>query len=225
MNYRNNSVQEIDVLLSLSRLRILDLRVGSKPEMRLMLGSMADLEGSINSSRQEENDDKITSSVEPQAPMVVLDTKIKEGLQASIIRIQRPRLLVVLDFLLAVGEFFVPSLATLTGKDDCNDPILDQDHIRLVDPYYKQQEPVVTISSQRKLIVDFHNCYEFTYDGCGNTLCIQTENLDQDRSDGGPIDPVILIGAGKKLFFKNLKIKVLLCSKYLVYFKFVFLSL
>ena len=32
------------------------------------------------------------------------------------LRFQRPRLLVAMDFLLAVGEFFVPSLAALAGK-------------------------------------------------------------------------------------------------------------
>lgn len=196
--------------------------MGSKPEMRLMLGSMADLETNIISSKLEENGDKITTLVEPQAPMMVLDTKIKEGFQALIIRIQRPRLLVVLDFLLAVGEFFLPSLAKLTGKDDCNDPIIDNDHVRLVEPYYKQKDPVMTLSSQRKLIVDFPNFHEFTYDGCGNTLCIQRENVAQDGSDSFVIDPVILIGAGKKLFFKNVKIKV---QKYLTYFESGLLSL
>jgi len=42
-------------------------------------------------------------------------------LRSTVLRFQRPRLLMAMDFLLALGEFFVPSLGALTGKDTDRD--------------------------------------------------------------------------------------------------------
>ncbi|KAI5061209.1 hypothetical protein GOP47_0023714 [Adiantum capillus-veneris] len=205
LNYRSTSLQETTLLLTLPRLCILDLRPATKPEMQLMLGSMADTEGNILSS--------VSASQEtvmgPRPPMLVMDAKLKQDSQAFIIRIQRPRLLVVLDFLLSVGEFFVPSLAAVTSKeenmDSCNDPLTGQEHLRLATACFKQEAELMTISSNRRLIVDFPEIDVFTYDGCGNTLVLDIKKNGVSLSSVG--EPIIVIGAGKKLVFKNITIK------------------
>eukprot|EP00250_Pteridium_aquilinum_P021886 c25256_g1_i1 orf=924-13886(-) len=205
LNYRSTSIQEMTVLLTLPRLCVLDLRSATKPEMRLMLGSMADTDGTVFSNISGVQE---TCSNGPRPPMLVMDAKLKQDSQAFIVRIQRPRLLVVLDFLMSVGEFFVPSLATRNKEetmDSCNDPLVLQDHLRLVTTEYKQEAAVVTISSSQMLIADHPDIDVFTYDGCGNTLCV--EIAESDVSNLATVKPVIIIGAGKKLNFKNVKIK------------------
>lgn len=206
LNYRSTSIQEMTLLLTLPRLCILDLRSATKPEMRLMLGSMADAESSVSSGMASMAGVEEACSSGPRPPMLVMDAKLKQDSQAFILRIQRPRLLVVLDFLLSVGEFFVPSLATVKNKeegmDSCHDPLIVQEHLRLVTSYYKQEAETLTISSSRRLIADYPDIDVFTYDGCGNTLCLDCTDSDVSQ----PI-MAIIIGAGKKLHFKNVKIK------------------
>ncbi|MCO5593425.1 hypothetical protein L7F22_047439 [Adiantum nelumboides] len=203
LNYRSTSLQEITVLLTLPRFCILDLRPSTKPEMRLMLGSMADTEGSTLSNVPQD------TVMSPRPPMLVMDAKLKQDSQAFIVRIQRPRLLVVLDFLLSVGEFFVPSLAAVTSKeenmDSCNDPLTSQEHLRLVTAYFKQEMELMTLSSNRRLIVDYAGIDVFTYDGCGNTLALDISEKNVSLPSVG--EPLIVIGAGKKLIFKNITIK------------------
>ena len=44
LSYCSSSTNSMDVLITLSKLSVLDQRFDTKPEMRLMLGSMADVE-------------------------------------------------------------------------------------------------------------------------------------------------------------------------------------
>lgn len=210
LNYRSTSSEELDVLVTLPRLCVLDLRSDTKPEMRLMLGSMVDMEdyGALGGQGQGDGNNEFLHKG-PFPPMLVMDVRMKKESQAFVIRIQRPRLLVVIDFLLSVGEFFVPSLAAITGKDEAmnahKDPIIVKDHIRLTSPVYRQDKTVVTLSANQQLIVDAPDIIEFTYDGGGNILFLDTPD---DQAPQRPrTHPVIVVGPGKKLSFKNVRIK------------------
>lgn len=204
--YRTSSISEIDLYVTLSKLSVLDLRPSTKPEMRLMLGSMTDVEddGLNNEPRG------ATKSDIPKLTMLVMDWRVKTDSQAFVVRMQQPRLLVVLDFLLAVGEYFVPALGIITGREEVmdiqNDPVTMHDHVRLNASLYEQKEDIVFLSPHRQLIADSYDVDEFTYDGCGNTIClIGKDNLKGNSSPS--LQPLIIIGYGKKLRFKNIRIK------------------
>ena len=51
-----------------------------------------------------------------------MDLEMRASSQLLVVRIHLPRVLVVPDFLLAVGEFFVPALGAITGKEEVMDP-------------------------------------------------------------------------------------------------------
>lgn len=202
----------MDVLITLSKLSVLDQRFDTRPEMRLMLGSMADVEklGGPSGPIRVDVEDATDSS--PQLTMLVLDLRFKPESQAIVIRLQRPRLLMVVDFLLAIGEFFVPSLGNAALESDPENPQNDaevvDDHIRLATSLYQQEDDTIVLSCERQLIVEAYDVDEFIYDGCGKTLL-----LDVKDTDIGPAswEPFIVIGCGKKLQFKNVRIEVVLC--------------
>jgi vacuolar protein sorting-associated protein 13A/C len=91
LSYCSSSTNSMDVLITLSKLSVLDQRFDTRPEMRLMLGSMADVEklGPIRVNMEDATDSS------PQLTMLVLDLRFKPESQAIVIRLQRPRLLVV----------------------------------------------------------------------------------------------------------------------------------
>ena len=208
LSYCSSSTNSMDVLITLSKLSVLDQRFDTRPEMRLMLGSMADVEklGPIRVNMEDATDSS------PQLTMLVLVLRFKPESQAIVIRLQRPRLLVVVDFLLAIGQFFVPSLGNAALESDPENPQNDaevvDDHIRLATSLYQQEDDTVVLSSGRQLIVEAYDVDEFIYDGCGKTLI-----LDAKDDEIGPVfwEPFIVIGCGKKLRFKNVRIEVILC--------------
>ncbi|CAM6102066.1 unnamed protein product [Calypogeia fissa] len=217
LSYSTTTAQEMDLYVTLPKLSVVDLRADTKPEMRLMLGSMSDVDiagGSgvetptthrgPNGSRQSDG------TTCPQLTMLVMDMHTKPDSQAIMIRVQRPRLLVVVDFLVAIAEFFVPSLGSITGRDEAmdvsNDPITQQDHIRLQTVYYLQSEENVILSAGRQLVADAHDIDEFVYDGGGNSLFL---DISEDDAGNAQLDlePLIFIGCNKHLRFKNIHIK------------------
>lgn len=211
LSYCNSSANNMDILITLSKLSVLDQRWDTRPEMRLMLGSMADVEklGVPQAPGRPIVTDDQSEESSPQLTMLVLDLRFKPDSQAVVLRVQRPRLLVVVDFLLAVGEFFVPSLGDVTGRSDLdnsqNDTVAVDDHIRLTTSLHLQEEETVVLSAQKQLIVEAHDVDEFVYDGCGKTLCL---NVKDDENGPSCWEPLIFIGWRKKLRFKNIHIKV-----------------
>lgn len=202
----------MDILITLSKLSVLDQRPDTRPEMRLMLGSMADVEKlgvPVRTAVEDEN----ALDTSPELTMLVLDLRFKPESQAYVIRVQRPRLLVVVDFLLAVAEFFVPSLGKAALESDHensqNDTDVVDEHIRLATSSYQQKDDTIVLSSERQLIAEAYDVDEFIYDGCGNTLL-----LDVKDDENGPafMEPLILIGSGKNLRFKNVRIEVSVCD-------------
>jgi len=155
-------------------------------------------------------EDSSTDAGVSNLTMLILDYRWRSSFQSFVIRIQQPRILVVLDFLLPVVEYFVPSLGTITGREESldpkNDPLMRADDIILSDHVFLQRENFIQLSPVRQLIVDGCGIDEFIYDGCGGTISLCEEFDKKGQVYSGII---IIIGHGKRLRFKNVKIEVL----------------
>ncbi|WVZ12338.1 hypothetical protein V8G54_016868 [Vigna mungo] len=217
VSYRMTSLSETDLFVTIPKFSILDVRPDTKPEMRLMLGSFVDASkqaftgpflfnpGSFRKTTSEAGIDDM-----PISTMFLIDYRWRVSSQSYVIRIQQPRVLVVPDFLLAVAEFFVPSLGALTGREEImdpkNDPISKNSSIVLMESIYKQKEDVVHLSPSKQLVADWVGIDEYTYDGCGKVICLSVET-DAKEVRTTRFRPIIVIGHGKKLRFVNVKIE------------------
>ncbi|KAI4370200.1 hypothetical protein MLD38_018571 [Melastoma candidum] len=220
VSYRSTSLFETDLYVTLPRFSVLDIRPETKSEMRLMLGSSSDSSrissaGDISFlSRKPSRSWKTSlSGLELAVPcptMFLMDYRWRASSHSVVVRIQQPRVLVVPDFLLAVGEFFVPSLGTITGREETmdprNDPVTKNKTIVLSEPVYKQHEDIVHLSPDRQLVADALGINEYVYDGCGKTIHL-SGRADLKESHMSRSDSIVFIGRGKKLRFVNVKIE------------------
>lgn len=219
---RMTSSSETDLYVTIPKFSVLDIRPDTKPEMRLMLGSSTDASRQVStgnlpfflnkgSFRRTESEDGFHVDL-PISTMFLMDYRWRKSSQSFVVRIQQPRVLVVPDFLLAVTEFFVPALGTITGREETmnprNDPVTRNSCIILSEPIYKQREEVVHLSPSRQLVADISGIDEYTYDGCGKTICL-SEETDAKEFEWMRLRPIIVIGRGKRLRFVNVKIEVL----------------
>lgn len=208
----------------------MDNRPDTKPEMRLMLGSSTDVSKQVSSGnfphlpnrasfRRMQSVSVLDMDV-PYSTMFLMDYRWRLSSQSCVVRVQQPLVLVVPDFLLAIGEFFVPALGTITGREEAmdpkKDPICRSNSIVLSESVYKQREDVVHLSPSRQLIVDAKGVDEYTYDGCGKVICLSEETNMKFNSVRS--QPIIIIGRGKRLKFVNIKIEVLHTFHFFVYY-------
>ncbi|KAL5541456.1 hypothetical protein UlMin_009166 [Ulmus minor] len=220
VSYRMTSLSETDLYITIPKFSVLDVRPDTKPEMRLMLGSSTDASKQVSagnspfslnkgSFRKTESEAGLHGDL-PISTMFLMDYRWRKSSESFVVRIQQPRVLVVPDFLLAVSEFFVPALGTITGREETmdpkNDPVGRSSSIVLSAPIYKQTEDVVHLSPSRQLVADCSAVDEFTYDGCGMTICL-SEETDVKESHWVRSQPIIIIGCGKRLRFVNVKIE------------------
>lgn len=217
LSYRTTSLSETDLYVTVPRFSILDIRPETKSEMRLMLGSSSDSsrissagDFSFLSKKPSHGRKNSLSSLElvVSCPtMFLMDYRWRTSSQSIVVRFQQPRVLVVPDFLLAVGEFFVPALAAITGREESmdpkNDPLTKNQLIVLSEPVYKQYEDVVHLSPDRQLVANALGINEYVYDGCGKTI-----HLSERADSRARAEPIVFIGRGKKLRFVNVKIEV-----------------
>uniref|UniRef100_A0A6N2LUY9 PH domain-containing protein n=1 Tax=Salix viminalis TaxID=40686 RepID=A0A6N2LUY9_SALVM len=220
VSYRMTSLAETDLYVTISKFSILDIQPDTKPEMRLMLGSSTDATKQVSggnipyslnrSSFWRMNSEYDLEADTPNSTMFLMDYRWRPSSQSFVVRIQQPRVLVVPDFLLAVGEYFVPSLGTITGREELinpkKDPISRSNCIVLSESVYKQSEDVVHLSPSRQLVADAKLVDEYTYDGCGKIICL-SEETDTKEFHSGRSRPIIVIGRGKRLRFVNVKIE------------------
>jgi vacuolar protein sorting-associated protein 13A/C len=221
VSYRMTSLSETDLFVTIPKFSILDVRLDTKPEMRLMLGSSSDafkqavtqkVPSTINPGSFRRTPSEVGIDDTPISTMLLMDYRWRMSSQSFVIRVQQPRVLVVPDFLLAVAEFFVPALGALTGReettDPMNDPISKNSSIVLMEAVYRQDEDVVHLSPSKQLVADCVDIDEYTYDGCGKVICLSDET-DTKEVRGTRFRPIIVIGRGKRLRFVNVKIEVI----------------
>ncbi|KAK1591812.1 hypothetical protein Q3G72_014066 [Acer saccharum] len=213
VSYRVTSLSEMDLYVTVPKFSIMDIRPNTKPEMRLMLGSSTDASRQSSTGKLLNKYSFRRSSSElgldvdvPISTMFLMDYRWRPSSLSYVVRIQQPRVLVVPDFLLTVGEFFVPALGTITGRDEAmdpkNDPISKNNSIVLSESVYRQSEDVVHLSPSRQLIADAVGIEEYTYDGCGKVI-----SLSEEKHTKAKYRPIIIIGCGKSLRFVNVKIE------------------
>nr|DAD29104.1 TPA_asm: hypothetical protein HUJ06_030572 [Nelumbo nucifera] len=219
VSYRMTSLSETDIYITIPSFSILDIRPDTKSEMRLMLGSSdilrqssaGNVHVSLNKSETVRMDPEASHDMDaPISTMLLMDYRLQSSSCSFVVHIQQLRVLVVLDFLLAVVEFFVPSLGAITGREEMLDPKNDSltrnDSIILSSPLYKQKDDVVHLSPCKQLIADAVGVDEYIYDGCGGTICL-SEEIDLKEISPSRLQPIIVIGHGKKLRFMNVKIE------------------
>lgn len=224
------SLSETDLYVTIPKFSIMDIRPSTKPEMRLMLGSSTDASKQLFSGKVplfsnkrsfKRPNSEVDLDIEvPVSTMLLMDYRWRSSSLSYVVRIQQPRVLVVPDSLLAVGEFFVPSLGTITGRDEAmdpkNDPISRSNNIVLSEPVYTQSEDVVHLSPSRQLVADAVGVDEYIYDGCGKIICLSAEKHMKDFQSS-KYRPIIIIGRGKRLRFVNVKIEACILSSFQVY--------
>ncbi|XLR57836.1 hypothetical protein S83_008508, partial [Arachis hypogaea] len=150
----------------------------------------------LNAFSHQQNQDSVNSSIVkengfPVPTMLIVDVKFAQDSTFVSLCIQRPQLLVALDFLLAVVEFFVPTVGNMLSYEEHN-----MSHML---------EAVIMDQSIYPLIVDNETFDHFIYDGHGGTLYLkdgQGFNLTEASSEA-----LIYVGSGKKLQFKNVVVK------------------
>ncbi|XP_021892868.1 uncharacterized protein LOC110810874 isoform X2 [Carica papaya] len=158
---------------------------------------MTRLEGD-HANVTEGTDDKLVPT------MLNLDAKFGQCSTFVSICIQRPQLLVALDFLLAIIEFFVPTVGNMLSTEEDN-KYLHVDAILMDKSTYRQPAAEFSLSPCSPLIVEDERFDHFIYDGEGRILYLKDRHgfcLSSPSSEA-----MIYVGNGKSLQFKNVVIK------------------
>ncbi|XP_010540792.1 PREDICTED: uncharacterized protein LOC104814451 [Tarenaya hassleriana] len=208
--YKSNTKGEGFLTATLKGFGVIDDREGTEKEFRLTVGRPGFID--FGDSRfptdggQRLAESRIIKGGDnrPFPSMLILDAQFGQLSTSVSICIQRPQLLVALDFLLAVVEFFVPTMGGALSSEDENNPYV-LDAIIMDQPIYEQQTAEISFSPQSPLIVEDERYDHFVYDGNGGTLFLKDRH-GSILSSIGP-EPVIYIGSGKRLQFRNVVIK------------------
>ncbi|KAF8032759.1 hypothetical protein BT93_D1608 [Corymbia citriodora subsp. variegata] len=212
--YKSNKGGEGFLSASLDGFTVMDDRVGTEEGLRLAIGKPEDIRNSpINAAIDYKNwsrdyiDATNDNDVKIVPTMLILDAKFSQSSSFMSLCVQRPQLLVALDFLLAVVEFFVPSIGDVLSHEDDEESLALNivDAVTLDQSVYRQPSAEMALSPQRPLIVDDERYDHFIYDGQGGTLYLKDRwgtNLSAPSKE-----TMIYVANGKKLQFKNVNIK------------------
>lgn len=209
--YRTNMLGEGFLSASLKGFSVIDDREGTEEALRWAIGKP---ERNVSAPSQHMIADEENSGVGEYFPknapetvptMLILDAKFGQYLTFVSLRVQRPQLLVALDFLLAVAEFFVPALQSMVSNEGDENLSNIVDAVILDQPHYRQTSAKIELSPKRPLVADDERWDHFTYDGQGKILSLQ----DRGGSDisSPSTEAIIYVGSGKRLQFKNVHIK------------------
>ncbi|XP_019086561.1 PREDICTED: uncharacterized protein LOC104718635 [Camelina sativa] len=208
--YKSNTHDEGFLTATLKGFSVIDNREGTGKEFRLAVGRPADLDFEESHFLTDE-DQGLTQShvtkesdIRPFPSMLTLDAQFGQLSTFVSVSIQRPQLLVALDFLLAVVEFFVPTIGSvLSSEEDKNLNMVDA--IIMDKSIYKQQTAEAFLSPLGPLIVEDEKFDNFVYDGNGGTLYLKDRNGGILSSPS--TEPIIYVGSGKRLQFRNVVFK------------------
>ncbi|KAL6543919.1 hypothetical protein OROGR_010416 [Orobanche gracilis] len=188
--YKSNTLGEGSLSATLKELIVVDDREGTEDELRLAIGK-PDISG-CNASRS------VPENMDPN----VEDTALMDSTRQYT---PRPQLLVALDFLLAILEFFVPTVRGELLYDDNANPLHFMDALVLDQPIFHQPSDGFSISPQKPLVADDERFDLFIYDGRGGILYLKDRrglNLSCPS-----VEALVYVGNGKKLQFRNVTIR------------------
>ena len=210
--YKSSTAGKGFLSATLQGFSVFDDREGVEKEFRLAIGKPENFGASpLNAFSYYQNQDSVDSSkvkensFEPVPTMLIVDVKFAQDSTFVSVCVQRPQLLVALDFLLAVVEFFVPTVSSMLSYEEHNMSHM-LEAIIVDQSIYKQPCAEFSLSPQKPLIVDDESFDLFIYDGDGGTLYLKDRqgfNLTETSSEA-----LIYVGSGKKLQFRNIVIKV-----------------
>ncbi|GMN21548.1 hypothetical protein TIFTF001_040051 [Ficus carica] len=211
--YKSTSLEEGFLSATLKGFTVCDDREGTEQEFRLAIGGPENIGSSplhsatVDDEPQQNNHQNIVrdNDIIPVPTMLILDVKFSQLSTFVSLCIQRPRLLVALDFLLAVAEFFAPTVGNVLSNDEDTKSFQVIDALILDEPIYKQPSAEVSLSPQRPLIADDERYDHFVYDGGGGMIYLKDRNGVNLTSPSA--EAIIFVGSGKKLQFKNIVIK------------------
>ncbi|GJP32210.1 hypothetical protein CLOM_g16806, partial [Closterium sp. NIES-68] len=208
------------LFLSVLRVLIKDLTPGLATEERWVLGIVDNMEEVVSTAGSETalsaewpthlsslpHEHSGPEHIHPSMPMLILESQFTSAVQCMSIRIQRPRLLLAPSFISHLSSFF-------TRSEDANAasaaaPEWSHAH-HLRTPYTLQHAfSVLKISSQNPLVADAPGVTRFTFDGNEGSI----ELLSAGITEGNAAEaPLIIIGPGKHLHFKNVRIYGAVC--------------
>ncbi|XP_068635813.1 uncharacterized protein [Aristolochia californica] len=212
--YKSNLLVEGFLFATLKGFRVIDDREGTVPQYRLAIGKPDYLEIDFVSNVAEDKDQLMAHSKEntengekvvPSLTMLILDAKFGQSSTQVSLFIQRPQMLVALDFLLAIVEFFVPTVRGVLSNEESDNLLLISSAIILDEEIYRQPSTEFTLSPKRPLVVVDERFDHFVYDGKGGTLYL--EDSDGIELSKPSPEPIIFVGSGKSLQFKNVTVK------------------
>lgn len=208
--YKADTLGEGFLSATLKGFTVNDDREGTEEELRLAVRQPKSIRYSPDHGIVNEDNEMVKANVKYDEilgvpTMLILDAKFSQHSTALSLCIQRPQLLVALDFLMAVAEFFVPTVRDILSNDE-DEKSFVVDALILEKPTFSQSDEVFTLSPQKPLVVDGEDCDHYTYDGRGGTLLLQDREGEMISSTS--VETIIYIGSGKRLQFKNVTIKV-----------------
>ncbi|CAA0838075.1 pleckstrin homology (PH) domain-containing protein [Striga hermonthica] len=208
--YKSNTVGEGSLSATLKDLIVVDDREGTEKELRLAIRK-PDINGDNFSDSVPENMDHdvennlLVDDAKKYTPAVLIfDATFNEKSTFLSLCIQRPQLLVALDFLLAIVEFFVPTFRGETSDENAN-PSHFLDALILDQPVFNQPSAEFSISPEKPLVVDDERFDLFVYDGRGGILYLKDRqglNLSCPSREA-----LVYVGNGKKLQFRNVTVR------------------
>ncbi|PIN17888.1 hypothetical protein CDL12_09445 [Handroanthus impetiginosus] len=210
--YKSNTVGEGLLSATVKDMIVVDDREGTEKELRLAIGKpVIDGYNPLQSLPENMDPDIVQSnplvdSGRKYTPAIlILDARFYENSTFLSLCIQRPQLLVALDFLLAIVEFFVPTVRgeLLYDENDNSSHFLDA--LILDQPIFCQPSAEFSISPQKPLVADDERFDLFIYDGRGGTLYLRDRqglNLSSPSTEA-----LVYVGNGKKLKFRNVMIR------------------
>lgn len=211
--YKSNTVGEGFLSITLKDLIVVDDREGTEKELRLAIGKpnvgeynpKATVLNNTDHNVVERN--SLVEGARKYTPAILIfDAKFYEKSTSVSLCIQRPQLLVALDFLLDVVEFFVPTVRGELLNDD-NASSSPSVHALILDqPVFHQPSAEFSISPKKPLVADDESLDLFIYDGGGGILYLKDRHgLDISCPS---MEALVYVGNGKKLQFRNVTIKV-----------------
>ncbi|KAL4281079.1 hypothetical protein GQ457_03G021660 [Hibiscus cannabinus] len=206
--YKSNSLGEGFLSASLKSFFVIDDRVGTEEEFRLAIGMPKNPLVSIDGTTGHViSNEKVTkeNNIEPFPTMLVLDTKFGQFSTSISVCVQRPQLLLAMDFLLAVVAFFVPTVDSMLSIEEDQKSLHMVDAIILDNSTFTQPYAQFSLSPLKPLMADDQKFDHFIYDGNGGILHLKDrEGIDLSTPSN---EAMIYVGNGKKLQFKNVLIK------------------
>lgn len=212
--YNSNTKGESFLSATLKGFTVLDEREGTALEFRRAIGIANSIGTTLHIPTDGLSNDSSTieENMSQAVPtMLILDAKFTQLSTFVSLSVQKPQMLVALDFLLAVVEFFVPTVGNILSDEEDKSYFHVTEAVILDQSPYRQPSSELHISPGKPLVADDENFDHFIYDGNGGVMNLTDRNGDDLAAPSK--EAMIYVGNGKTLQLKNIVIKVLFFAR------------